>query len=134
MGKMLIAYDGSEPSRHACRAAAELAVKLGHESTVLVIGELVESGYGSLVPVAEVEVFHKAAAEGAALVREAGAATVEERVEWGSAGTRIVEIASEGGYELIVVGHQGAGLKEFLLGSVAKHVIDHAACSVLVVR
>jgi nucleotide-binding universal stress UspA family protein len=134
MGKMLIAYDGSEPSRHACRTAAQMAAAFGHSATVLVIGELVESGYGSLVPVAEVEVFHKVCAEGAALVREAGVAAVDERVEWGSAGTRITEIAAEGGYELIVVGHQGAGLQEFLLGSVAKHVIDHAECSVLVVR
>jgi nucleotide-binding universal stress UspA family protein len=134
MGKMLIAYDGSEPSRHACRTAGQMAAAFGQSATLLVIGELIESGYGSMVPVAEVEVFHKACAEGAALVRDSGVSEVEERVEWGSPGSRITEIAAEGGYDLIVVGHQGAGLQEFLLGSVAKHVIDHAECSVLVVR
>ena len=41
-------------------------------------------------------------------------------MEWGSPGSRITEIAAEGGYEMIVVGHKGAGLREFLLGSVAE--------------
>jgi len=48
---------------------------------------------------------------------------------------RIIEIASEGGYELIVMGTHGrVGRLHMLLGSVAEGVVRSAPCPVLTVR
>jgi nucleotide-binding universal stress UspA family protein len=44
-------------------------------------------------------------------------------------------MAARDGYDLVVVGHRGQGvLRELVLGSTAKSVVDRAPCSVLVVR
>jgi nucleotide-binding universal stress UspA family protein len=61
--------------------------------------------------------------------------TAETRVVTGSAGTALIEIASETKAQLIVVGTVGrTGLRRALLGSVAEAVAKGAPCSVLVVR
>ncbi|MFN3652997.1 MAG: universal stress protein [Armatimonadota bacterium] len=134
MNHLLLAYDGSEPSRRAAAQAAELARCLGAQVTVLVVGELVPSGYDAVVPVSPAEEFERLAEEGAALVREAGA-PAEPRVEWGDPVELIPRTADELGAEPIVLGHRGrGGLSSLLLGSVAKQVMDHARRSVLVVR
>lgn len=134
MHPILLAYDGSEPAKHAATRAADLAQHQGASVAVLVVGEMMESGYGTVLPVVEPEVYDGVAAEGVALLREAGV-TAEPLVVWGRPAERIVEVAAEQGAEILVVGHRGlSGLKSLLLGSVAKHIIDHAPCSVLVVR
>jgi nucleotide-binding universal stress UspA family protein len=134
MKRILLAYDGSEPSRRAADQVALLAAKQPASITVLVVGELAPSGYGSVSPVVEPEVYEGVAAEGLERVRNA-VPEADARVVWGRPGEAIVEAAREGKYDLVVVGHRGkGGLATLLLGSVAKHVIDHAPCSVLVVR
>lgn len=134
MKRILLAYDGSDPSKHAASRAADLARHLGATVTVLVVGELMESGYGTVLPVVEAEVYDGVAEEGAQLIRDAGA-QADAQVVWGRPADKIVETAAEQGAETVVVGHRGrGGLQSLLLGSVAKHVIDHAPCSVLVVR
>jgi nucleotide-binding universal stress UspA family protein len=56
-------------------------------------------------------------------------------VTTGSAGTALIEIASERKADLIVVGTIGrTGLRRALLGSVAETVAKGAPCSVLIVR
>lgn len=134
MQRILLAYDGSEPARRAAAVAAELARKTGATITVLTVGELVESDYGAMVPVVEPEVMEAVRDEGVRLCQEAGA-QAEGRLVWGRPGEEIVRIAGEEGFDLIVTGHRGrGGVLSWLLGSVAKYVIDHASCSVLVVR
>ncbi len=57
------------------------------------------------------------------------------RVEEGYAADRIVEVAEEGDYDLIVIGSRGLSpLGRFLLGSVSDRVVHHAHCSVTVVK
>ncbi len=134
MDRILLAYDGSEPSRHAATRAAEVARSLGAPIEVIVVGELLESGYGTEVPVVEPEVYDGVLAEVLALVRAAGA-EAEGSVVWGRPADSIVRRAQEMPADLVVLGHKGRGaLEAFLMGSVAKNVIDHAHCSVLVVR
>lgn len=134
MNKILLAYDGSEPARHAAARAGDLARHEGCGVLVLVVGELIESGYGTLVPVVEADVYEQLAEEGAGLVAPAGV-EVERRVVWGRPSEKILEVAREVEPRYMVMGHRGkGGLIDFLLGSVSKHVIDHAHCSVLVVR
>jgi len=134
MARILLAYDGSEPSRHAAKQAADLATHAAAQVDVLVVGELLPSGYGTETPIVEPEVFTQVAAEGVELLRSLGV-TAHGHVVWGRPAEEIVKAAAAGGYETVVMGHAGHGrLEALLLGSVAKQVIDHAHCSVLVVR
>ena len=53
----------------------------------------------------------------------------------GRAADKIVEVANEGGFGLIVIGSRGlGGIKEFFLGSVSDRVADEAKCPVLIVK
>ena len=66
---------------------------------------------------------------------ERGASGTETMVKQGIPWHCIVELATQLGCDLIVMGTQGrTGLKYALLGSVAEKVVRHASCSVLVVR
>lgn len=134
MQKILLAYDGSDASRHAAARAADLAVRLHGSVLVLTVGELLESGYGTEVPVVEPEIYDGVVEAGVAAARQAGA-QAEGRLEWGRPADTVVRVANDEGCDLIVVGHRGHNpLEELLIGSVAKQVMDHAHCSVLVVR
>ena len=59
----------------------------------------------------------------------------EADVVSGDPDAAIVEYAREHGADLIVMGSHGhTGLRHLLMGSVAEHVLRHAACPVLIVR
>ncbi|MEM7022768.1 MAG: universal stress protein, partial [Pseudomonadota bacterium] len=65
----------------------------------------------------------------------AGAAKVATRVEEGDPAHRIVEVASQEGVDLIVMGRRGLGdLKGLLLGSVTHKVAQAATCACLTVE
>ncbi len=58
---------------------------------------------------------------------------IDRRVVEGDAGEALV--AEGANADLIVVGSHGrTGLKAALLGSVSRHVVDHATCPVVVVK
>jgi len=58
---------------------------------------------------------------------------VERKLVEGDAGDALV--AESASAELVVVGsHARSGLKAAILGSVSRHVVDHAACPVVVVK
>ena len=58
----------------------------------------------------------------------------EDAVQDGSPSHRLVEEAVNWDADLVVVGHHGqGGLERLLVGSVARSVLYHAPCSVLVV-
>lgn len=60
---------------------------------------------------------------------------VRGRVDRGLASDMIVRAAASERADLVVVGSHGrTGLTRLLMGSVASHVLNHAPCSVLVVR
>jgi nucleotide-binding universal stress UspA family protein len=60
---------------------------------------------------------------------------VNRRVEAGDAGAMIVWVAEHEQSDVIVIGSHGHGLfKRLVLGSVSKHVTNHAPCPVLLVR
>ena len=134
MHRLLLAYDGSVPSEHAAQQAVELARLKNATVDVLVVGELLPNGYGSVAPVAENEIYEDLAKAGVERVRSAGI-EAHGHVVWGNPAELIVDTAEKERHDAIVMGHRGlGGLASLLLGSTAKHVIDHAPCSVLIVR
>jgi nucleotide-binding universal stress UspA family protein len=58
------------------------------------------------------------------------------RLRHGVAADEILRETREGNYDLVVVGAPGAAgrLREWLLGNVTRQVVEHAPCSVLVVK
>ena len=68
------------------------------------------------------------------LAEERGIVALAE-AEVGEPGQRICDLASRWGADLIILGQSGRGLlTEFILGSVTRHVVHHASCSVLLVK
>ena len=60
---------------------------------------------------------------------------METAVREGDPRIEIVQEALDWNADLIIMGSHGhTGLRKFLLGSVAQHVISHAPCSVEVAR
>ncbi len=52
----------------------------------------------------------------------------------GSAGTAILEAATQHGVDLIIIGSHKPGMADYFLGSTASRVVRHAQCPVLVMR
>jgi nucleotide-binding universal stress UspA family protein len=136
--RILVAVDGSEPSRTALQVALDLAEAVG--------GEVEALGVEGPLPLfaatsGEVE---EAVRERAAYVRgvldearSAGAArgvAITTTALAGHPAEVIVRHAEERRADLIVVGHKGHFLQDFPLGSTAARVTRHAPCPVLVVR
>lgn len=60
---------------------------------------------------------------------------VTSKLKVGKPGDVILEEASRGAFDLIVIGNRGlSGLKEFVLGSVSHQVVDESNVPVLVVK
>lgn len=67
--------------------------------------------------------------------RSLGVGTVDTRVEPGDYAETILAVADEIGADLIVIGSRGLGTwRGLLIGSVSQKVVQHAPCSVVVVR
>jgi nucleotide-binding universal stress UspA family protein len=56
------------------------------------------------------------------------------KIEYGKPEEKIVETATAGHFDLIVMGSRGLGRREFALGSVSSKVADCAGCPVLIVK
>src|SRR5215207_2974498 len=142
--KVLLAIDGSEYSAEAVEAVAgrpwpegtQVRVLTAVEPVVPPATELWLDAGGSLER-ARQETRARAgqlAAGVTGTLRGAGL-TAEALVRDGEPRSAIVGEAQGWGADLIVVGSHGhAGLKRWLLGSVAQAVVAHAPCSVEVVR
>jgi nucleotide-binding universal stress UspA family protein len=96
---------------------------------------------GSVPPIAAqaqhvsmIEAARRIAARGAAALLARGLAT-QLRVRDGLPASQIIEEALEWPADLIVVGTRGrSAIKRILLGSVANYVVQHAPCTVELVR
>jgi nucleotide-binding universal stress UspA family protein len=62
--------------------------------------------------------------------------TAELKLCYGVADDEILRQAHQGNYDLVVIGASGTAgrLKEWLLGNVTRQIVEHAPCSVLVVK
>ncbi len=145
-GPVLFCYDGSQGSRAAMAAAAELvahpapAVVLTiWQPAAVLLAKAGGFGGGYLSDADEVDAEQAqlaadAAEEGVQRAREHGydaSSRVEQAPE--GAGRRIIKIADELDARLIVCGRRGLGaVASALLGSVSHAVLDHAGRPVLI--
>ena len=135
--KILVGYDGSEPARKAFAQALDLAGKSAAQVRVVSIARPPEFGEEvETEAVLENSRKHYHHVHKPLKVQAAGiGVAVDFEVVVGHPAERLVIEAERWGADLIVIGHRGKGLMgRWLLGSIAKQVMHHATCSVLVAR
>jgi nucleotide-binding universal stress UspA family protein len=139
---MLIAVDGSGPSRHAARFGLSLASQIGARVTLLAVIQPPETIVPRSVEGTLVSPLRPPAADTGAvtamlegIAAEFPAVRCGRQVEVGSAADTICDVAAHEGVDLIVLGSRGLGLgRRVLLGSVSDRVAHHARCPVTVWR
>ena len=146
--KILVPIDGSEQSYRALNIAMDLAKRYLAKVTLVSVAQpyIVTSQYSPqpmLTPIPttsydeNIENAHKKILANA--YDEAKKINSEIKISKellnGRPADKIIEIAKEDGFDLIVIGSRGlGGIKEFFLGSVSDRVADHAPCPVLIVK
>lgn len=137
--KILLAYDGSEGARKALTKGLKLAKLHQAEILALAVIETLPRFSGTMDELKEEKEFAERqyremldAARSEA--REAGL-ELRTLIRPGHAAQTILEVAKEGKFDLILVGHSGlSGVWAKFLGTTAEKVSRHAPCSVLIVR
>ena len=133
MKKILVAYDGGDPARRALETAAELAHLTG--ATVSVVSVVpVHPGRIPVDPWDDVSTHaHELIDARDMLLAKGIEADLLEPT--GEPGSTIARIAEEGGFDTVVVGSRGLGLKTRVLqGSISEHVATHARATVVIAR
>jgi nucleotide-binding universal stress UspA family protein len=134
--KLLVAYDGSDPAKKAVGLAALIAE--GRPSLVTLLGVVEVKGTleGELSPELQGRITdtEKLLDEARERFRDLGC-TLDTDVRVGNVTDTILEMASEGNYDLIVLGEKAhSGLVEFFLGTTAYNVSRRAPCSVVLAK
>ncbi|MDH5481838.1 MAG: universal stress protein [Candidatus Bathyarchaeota archaeon] len=130
ISNLLICIDGSPNSSKALDYALRLADKMDSKITVL---NVQEQKIHKKAPKAVEELGHKILAKSLTAVGKKKV-KVDTKLKIGVPSDSIVEVATKGKYDLIVLGSRGLGtVDRFLLGSVSDDVSHKAKCSVLIV-
>jgi nucleotide-binding universal stress UspA family protein len=136
--RILVAIDGSAGAQKALEKAVELAKLTGaHLSALAVEGRL--PAYAATVgEVEEVkrekDVFFEALARSVKAYAESEGIDLDVDIQAGHAAELIVDSATRQQVDLVVVGHKGHFLQDYLLGSTADRVAHHARCPVMIVK
>ena len=136
--RILVAIDGSEGAGRALETAIELARLSGSSLSALAVEGPLPVYAATIGEVDEAKrekdaFFGRVAADAKRLASEAGV-ELEIQLRPGHAAELIVRHAEELGADLVVVGHKGHFLRDYLLGSTADRVAHHARCPVLIVK
>ncbi len=139
--KILVPFDGSEHSNEALARAADLARRYGASLLILYVDHpltyALPKGYSQVTQEQLAQMRAKFESEVALEHRELRDAPlkVETLVQRGDPRTEILRMATDGEFDLIVMGTRGrSGITRALLGSVTENVVHRAPCSVLVVH
>ncbi len=137
--KVLFATDGSESAEQSIRWFSRMPLAPNATCEVITIattpafGMMPDDVYDGLMQLARTrasEWFQRAAA----ILKEANIGTAEV-VRVGQSADEITRYAKESQADLVVMGAQGGSqLTRLLIGSTTEAVVNHAPCSVLVVR
>jgi universal stress protein A len=144
--RILVPVDFSDCSRAALTHAVELATRLRVPLTVLHVWELpasvrpdmmvwLEKGDEQPIVAVVLEQARRDLDDFVAKVPVSPEIALETLLKEGGVVPTILEVAEQGGYDLVVMGTHGrSGLAELLTGSVTKRLLRHAPCAVLTVR
>jgi nucleotide-binding universal stress UspA family protein len=136
--RILVAIDGSECSDRAFAKALELAVLAEARVTALAVEGPLPAYAATIGEVEEVkrekDIYFNALAVRAKQQAKQSGLDIDVEVRPGHAAELISEVATEGSYDLVVLGHRGHFLRNHLLGSTADRVAEHAPCPVMIVR
>jgi len=134
---VLVAIDGSEGGSRALDCALSLVSRLGGRLTALAVEGKLPAYAASIGEVEEVKrekdsFFARVLDEAKSQAQGRGVKLSTDLVP----GTTeaILHYAKAHGHDLIVVGHRGHFLGDYLLGSAADRVAHHAHCPVIIVR
>ncbi|TMA10060.1 MAG: universal stress protein [Deltaproteobacteria bacterium] len=136
--KILLAYDGSDGAKLALERVAELAKVTKTELHMLAVGRIPE--YAETM--SEVEEAREQAKNFYSKIMEDAVESLRQReleakvhIDFGKPGDVILRIAEDLIVDLIVLGTKPhSALRRRFLGATVDKVVDHALCSVLVVR
>lgn len=137
MKTIVVAYDESEPAKHALERAAELAGAFESQVIVTSIAPVLAPagrGLGGIDPVDPPERHEEQLAHARSFLESRG---IQGKYVpgMGEPADIIVGVARERNADLIVTGKREAGFAERLLsGSVSESVARHARCDVLIVH
>jgi nucleotide-binding universal stress UspA family protein len=133
MKKILVAYDGDEPSRLALERGADLAVAFGAQLAVISVTPWRSDRF-------PVDVWDDAGAHAMALKSAADRLSqrglAAEMLSLAGDPARTIEAAAEdGNFDTIVIGSRGLGsVARFMQGSVSEHIATNAKASVVIAR
>jgi nucleotide-binding universal stress UspA family protein len=119
--KILVGTDGSKTAAKAVDRAVDVAIASGATLTIFTAARAEK---GEKVVAAEAQ------------RHSSSGVTIDTRVVDGEPVASLIDVASAGGYDLLVMGNRGmTGVTRFLrLGSVPNKVSHHLPCSLLIVK
>jgi nucleotide-binding universal stress UspA family protein len=136
--RILVAIDGSQGARRALAKAIELAELTGATLTALAVEGPLPAYAATIGEVDEVrrqkDRFYSSVVEDARADAEAAGVEIDVELRPGHAAELITTFARDRGADLIVVGHRGHVLGDYLLGSTADRVAHRAHCPVIIVK
>lgn len=135
--KILVAFDGSKSSKEALNTSIELAKKFG--SVIYLVSVIPQSDFAVL----KNEVT-SASKEESKFYQELQRETIESNTSkvvikstiiYGHPAEKLLDYASSGTFDLIVIGSRGLNATERLfLGSVSDELSHHSSCPILIVK
>jgi nucleotide-binding universal stress UspA family protein len=136
--RILVAIDGSQGAQHALAKAIEVARVTGARLIALAVEGPLPAYAATIGEVDEVrrekDSFFSQVAERARQQAETAGVDIDVELRPGHAAELITTYAREHGADLVVVGHKGHFLGDYLLGSTADRVAHHAHCPVMIVK
>jgi len=140
--KILLGYDGSEPSKKALAKAVELTKEFEAELFIVAVVRPFEFAAIDYIPPEDIEEYEKEEllkektylSEAEQYARDKGIEPFTKILE-GEPAEELMDFADEKNCDLIIVGYRGkGGFKKMLLGSTAGNLVKYANQSVLVVK
>lgn len=142
MKKILLPTDGSKSSVHAIQTAIDFGYLDGHELYLLSVVRPsmpmpAEATAYAKIPEIPTD-YSERAAQALAAAKELIGPTrniVQATSPEGDPAAKIIENAKELGIDLIIMGNRGLGaFSRTFLGSVSHKILNHADCSVLIIK
>ncbi|CAI9084625.1 universal stress protein [Candidatus Methylacidiphilum fumarolicum] len=131
--KILVGYDGSESSKKALSFALQIAKSFSSKVTILSVMHAPEFNQDMEFVLEREKIVSdlKWAMEKAAEEK----VELEVKTEMGDPADRILKLAKEGNFDLVVLGRRGLSrVGYWLTGSVSERVLRHSPCSILIVE